>query len=100
MAAPPSELTFLSGPPSEVDATAASVFVGSKAALQGEAVQSLVKRLLPAAGDVWASLVDSAAGVSADAGGTATTWVPSSTAGGAASKLSVAVLPSACSRHN
>jgi len=95
MASSPS-FTLVPGVP-EADGST-PVFVGSKAALS--VVAALAGKLYPACLPLWSSLVDAAAAVSADAGGTACTYLPASSEGGAATKLCVAVLPSACSRHN
>ena len=91
MATASTELRLSTAVPSVLSDTA--VFVGSKQRLLSPAVIALVGE----ASAVWPSLVESA--FSADAGGTASTWLPA-LAGGKARKLGCAVLPSACSRHN
>jgi probable aminopeptidase NPEPL1 len=92
-AKPAAELHLVSGaPPADADAL---VFVGSKARLMSPAVTALVPT---SAGSVWEGMVSSCA--SGDAGGSATTWLPPAADGGKARKLTVAVLPAACSRHN
>jgi probable aminopeptidase NPEPL1 len=90
---PPAELRIVSGAP-DADADAL-VFVGAKQRLLAPAVTALVPE---AARGVWEAMVNSGA-AGGDSGGSATTFLPASE-GGKARKLTVAVLPATCSRHN
>lgn len=86
------ELRFVSGAP-PVDAETL-LFVGSKEQLLAPAVSALLP--VGVAPAVWEAMVASAKG---DNGGASSTWLQPSD-GAKPRKLTAAVLPSACSRHN
>jgi probable aminopeptidase NPEPL1 len=89
------ELRFVSGPPPGAAEADVLVIVGTKARLLGPAASALVPEgAVPRA--VWEAMC-SAEG---DGGGSNTTWLPPVSEGGKPRKLTAAVLPSACSRHN
>jgi len=86
------ELRFVSGaPPADAETL---LFVGSKEQLLAPAVSALLP--VGVAPAVWEAMVASAKG---DNGGASSTWLQPSD-GAKPRKLTAAVLPSACSRHN
>ena len=93
MASGRAELRFVSGaPPSDAESL---VIVGTKERLLAPAASALVPEGVSRA--VWEGMCAAAKG---DNGGSNSTWLPPATDGGKPRKLTAAVLPSACSRHN
>ena len=86
------ELRFISGaPPADAETL---VIVGTKERLLGPAASALVPDSVSRG--IWESMC----GAKGDNGGSSTTFLPPATEGGKPRKLTAAVLPSACSRHN
>jgi probable aminopeptidase NPEPL1 len=88
------ELRFTAGAP-PVDAETL-VVVGTMERLLSPAVAALLPESVVPRG-VWEAMVGAAKG---DFGGSNTTWLPPASDGAKPRKLTAAVLPSSCSRHN